>query len=186
MPADQGTAVVGMPERRPEDDVAILLADPYSFPADGFVSRETARMLTELPPRLPPGTGVVLRATDTGETWTVPERFPLQGGVLATAGHLVFYGTLDGWFRAVDSRDGRIAWAYKTNSQIAGQPITYSGSDNRQYVAVVSGRSGGAGAVGDDDVDSRDLTAASGYANALPDLPRPAEAAGRLQIFRLP
>ena len=39
MRADEGTAVVGLPERRPDEAVAVLLADPYSFPADGFVSR---------------------------------------------------------------------------------------------------------------------------------------------------
>jgi glucose dehydrogenase len=99
---------------------------------------------------------------------------------------LVFYGTLDGWLRAADSRNGHILWEYKTNSQIAGQPITYSGPDNRQYVAVVAGLSSGAGAVGDEDIDMRDLTAANGFANALPDLPRPAEASGRLYVFGLP
>ena len=46
-----------------------------------------------------------------------------------------------------------------------------SGPDNRQYLAVVAGLSGG-GAVGDPDIDMRDLTAANGFANALPDLPR--------------
>jgi small ligand-binding sensory domain FIST len=39
MRADEGMAVVGMPERTAEDNVAVLLADPYSFPVDGFVSR---------------------------------------------------------------------------------------------------------------------------------------------------
>jgi small ligand-binding sensory domain FIST len=39
MRADEGIAVVGMPERTDEDNVAVLLADPYSFPVDGFVSR---------------------------------------------------------------------------------------------------------------------------------------------------
>ena len=100
------------------------------------------RRLKQMPGQ-PRGALVAWEVAKAAAAWTVPERFPLQGGVLATAGHLVFYGTLDGWFRAVDSRDGRIAWAYKTNSQIAGQPITYTGSDNRQYVAVVSGLSGG-------------------------------------------
>ena len=57
--------------------------------------------------------------------WTVPEAFPLEGGVLATAANLVFYGTLDGWFRAVDSRNGKVLWKYRTSSQIAGQPVTY-------------------------------------------------------------
>src|SRR3954464_12490284 len=39
MPAEAGMAVVGMPERQPDDVVAILLADPWSFPIDGFVER---------------------------------------------------------------------------------------------------------------------------------------------------
>jgi small ligand-binding sensory domain FIST len=39
MRSEEGVAVVGMPERAPGDDVAVLLADPFSFPADGFVSR---------------------------------------------------------------------------------------------------------------------------------------------------
>ncbi|MDT7571360.1 MAG: hypothetical protein QOE05_1534 [Actinomycetota bacterium] len=39
MRAEEGMAVIGMPERGPEDDIAVLLADPYSFPVDGFVSR---------------------------------------------------------------------------------------------------------------------------------------------------
>jgi small ligand-binding sensory domain FIST len=44
MRADEGMAVVGLPERQPHDDVAVLLADPYSFPADGFVSRADAAL----------------------------------------------------------------------------------------------------------------------------------------------
>ena len=39
MRAEEGMAVIGMPERGDADDVAVLLADPYSFPVDGFVSR---------------------------------------------------------------------------------------------------------------------------------------------------
>jgi glucose dehydrogenase len=118
--------------------------------------------------------------------WTLPEAFPIEGGVLATAANFVFYGTLDGWFRAVDGRSGKILWKYPTGSQIAGQPVTYAGPDNRQYVAVVAGLGSGGGAVGDPDVDMRDLTAANGFANALLDLPPPAETAGRLYVFRLP
>jgi small ligand-binding sensory domain FIST len=39
MPADHGMAVVGMPEQHPDDAVAILLADPWSFPVDGFIEQ---------------------------------------------------------------------------------------------------------------------------------------------------
>jgi glucose dehydrogenase len=113
--------------------------------------------------------------------WIIPEAFPLEGGILATAANLVFYGTLDGWLRAADSRNGKILWKYRTTSQIAGQPVSYSGPDNRQYMAVVAGLSGGGA-----DSDTRDLTADNGFANALPDLPRPHEAAGRVYVFRLP
>jgi small ligand-binding sensory domain FIST len=44
MRADAGMAVIGLPERRPDDQVALLLADPYSFPADGFVSRANSAL----------------------------------------------------------------------------------------------------------------------------------------------
>jgi hypothetical protein len=40
--------------------------------------------------------------------------------------------------------------------------------------------------LGGADIDTRDLTADNGFANALPDLPRPHEAAGRIYVFRLP
>jgi alcohol dehydrogenase (cytochrome c) len=118
--------------------------------------------------------------------WTVPEAFPLDTSVLATAGGIVFYGTLDGWFRAVDAKSGKIVWQYKTGSQIGAQPISYGGPDGRQYVAIIAGPSGPAGSVAGDDIDTRDLTAAHGFANALPDLPRPSETGGKLYVFRLP
>jgi small ligand-binding sensory domain FIST len=44
MRADEGMAVVGMPERGDDDDVAILLTDPFSFPVDGFVSRANSAL----------------------------------------------------------------------------------------------------------------------------------------------
>jgi outer membrane protein assembly factor BamB len=118
--------------------------------------------------------------------WTISEAFPLEGGVLATDGNLVFYGTLDGWFRAADSRNGHILWEYRTTSLIAGQPISYTGPNSRQYVAVIAGPSGGFGAMSDRDIDRRDLTARNGSANALADFPSPVEPGGRLYIFSLP
>jgi PQQ-dependent dehydrogenase (methanol/ethanol family) len=136
-------------------------------------------------PESPRGAQIAWDVENAKPAWSIRETFPVEGGALATAGDLVFYGTLDGWLRAADSRNGHILWEYKTKTQIAGQPITYSGPDNRQYVAVVAGLSSGGGAVGDEDIDTRDLTAANGFANALPDLPRPAEASARLYVFGL-
>ena len=65
-----------------------------------------------------------------------------MSGVLATAGDLVFYGTTDGWFRAVDARSGKVLWSQKLGSGITAQPMTYLGPDGRQYVAVVAGVGG--------------------------------------------
>jgi alcohol dehydrogenase (cytochrome c) len=77
--------------------------------------------------------------------WTIPEKFMVLSGALATAGDLVFYGTTDGWFRAVDARSGKVLWQQKLSSGIVGQPITYLGPDGRQYVAIASGVGGAAG-----------------------------------------
>lgn len=79
--------------------------------------------------------------------WAVPDTaYPVYSGVLATAGDLVFYGTLDGWFRAVDARTGEKLWEAKLGSGIIGGPMTYRGPDGKQYVAVLSGV-GGVGGV---------------------------------------
>jgi len=74
--------------------------------------------------------------------WSVPEDFMTMSGVLATAGDVVFYGTTDGWFRAVDARNGRVLWSQKLSSGITSQPMTFLGPDGRQYVAVVAGVGG--------------------------------------------
>ena len=74
--------------------------------------------------------------------WSIPENFMTLSGVLATAGDLAFYGTADGWFRAVDARSGKVLWSQKLGSGITSQPMTYLGPDGRQYVAVVAGVGG--------------------------------------------
>jgi alcohol dehydrogenase (cytochrome c) len=76
--------------------------------------------------------------------WKIPEKFMVMSGALATAGNLVFYGTVDGWFRAVDASSGRVLWSTKLSSGIVSDPITYLGPDHRQYVAVLSGVGGAA------------------------------------------
>jgi alcohol dehydrogenase (cytochrome c) len=79
----------------------------------------------------------------TGQkAWSIPETFMTMSGVLATAGDLVFYGTSDGWFRAVDARSGKVLWSQKLSSGITSQPMTYLGPDGRQYVAVETGVGG--------------------------------------------
>ena len=118
--------------------------------------------------------------------WEIHERFPVWSGALATAGGLVFYGTMDGWFKALDARDGRTLWQYKVGSGIIGQPISYRGPDGKQYVAVMAGVGGWAGAIVAGDLDPRDGSAAKGFAQAMADLPQFTTKGGTLHVFALP
>jgi alcohol dehydrogenase (cytochrome c) len=85
-----------------------------------------------------------LKAIDpaTGEwVWEVKNDAPLWGGVMTTAGGLVFYGTPEGRFVAVDDATGEELWSFQTGSGIVGQPITWE-QDGEQYVSVISGWGG--------------------------------------------
>ena len=81
-------------------------------------------------------------ASTASIAWEIREPLPVASGVLATGGGLVFYGTLDGWLKAVDQRSGRELWKFKTPSGIVGNPIAFLGPDGREYVAVLSGVGG--------------------------------------------
>jgi glucose dehydrogenase len=118
--------------------------------------------------------------------WSIDETFPLAGGVLATAGGLVFYGTLDGWLKAADARTGQVLWRFQTGTEVASQPISFQRADGRQCIAVIAGIGGVAGQVAENSVDVRDATAAQGYANAIRDLLPPQRAGGMLYVFALP
>ena len=118
--------------------------------------------------------------------WVIEEDLPVWSGALATAGDVVFYGTMEGWFKAVDARSGALLWEFKTGSGIVGQPVSYRAPDGKQYVAVLSGVGGWAGTVVANDIDTRDRTAAGGFANAVSDLPRKTTKGGTLYVFALP
>ena len=76
--------------------------------------------------------------------WSNPELFSAWGGALATAGGVVFYGTLEGYLKAVDAKTGKELYKFKTPSGIIGNVMTYE-HGGRQYVAVLSGVGGWAG-----------------------------------------
>ena len=78
------------------------------------------------------------------KAWSIKEKFMTMSGALATAGDVVFYGTADGWFRAVDARSGKVLWSHKLGSGVIGLPISYLGPDHRQYIAIYSGVGGNA------------------------------------------
>jgi PQQ-dependent dehydrogenase (methanol/ethanol family) len=76
--------------------------------------------------------------------WRIPEKFMVMSGTIVTAGDVVFYGTTDGWFRALDAFSGKVLFQQKLASGIVGQLSTFLGPDGRQYVAVPSGVGGAA------------------------------------------
>jgi lanthanide-dependent methanol dehydrogenase len=76
--------------------------------------------------------------------WSDPETFSVWSGALSTAGGVVFYGTLDGYLKAVDAKSGALLWKFKTPSGIIGNVNTYT-HGGKQYIAVLSGVGGWAG-----------------------------------------
>jgi glucose dehydrogenase len=119
----------------------------------------------------------------SGDTkWAINDRFQDWSGVLTTKGGIAFYGTLTGWFRAVDLKTGKVLWQFKTPSGIIGNPITYT-HDGKQYVAILSGV-GGWAAIG----LSNNLTKASeglGAVGATATLGDYTNLGGTLMVFAL-
>jgi len=137
----------------------------------------------------PGGNRGVLKAWDPvgrKTVWEIKEKFPVWSGTVVTAGDVVFYGTMEGWFKAVDARSGKQLWQFKTGSGIIGQPVVYRGPDGKEYVAVLSGVGGWACAVVAGGLDVRDSSAALGFVNAMKDLPQATTKGGMLYAFALP
>jgi lanthanide-dependent methanol dehydrogenase len=125
-------------------------------------------------------------AWDAGKgkiVWSVPELFSVWSGALATAGGVVFYGTLEGYLKAVDAKTGKELYKFKTPSGIIGNVTTYE-HRGKQYVAILSGVGGWAGiglAAGLTDPQAG-LGAVGGYAG-LRDY---TSLGGQLTVFALP
>ncbi|HEX3572737.1 MAG TPA: PQQ-dependent dehydrogenase, methanol/ethanol family [Acidobacteriaceae bacterium] len=118
--------------------------------------------------------------------WKITDKYPMWSGTVATAGDLVFFGTMDGWFKAADAKSGKILWQFKTGSGIIGQPVSYKGPDGTQYIAILSGIGGWPGSIVSGNLDTRDDTAANGWGSALRDLKSVTAAGGTLYVFSLP
>jgi PQQ-dependent dehydrogenase (methanol/ethanol family) len=118
--------------------------------------------------------------------WMINEgHWPLYSGVLSTAGDVVFYGTLDRWFKAVDARTGKVLWKFQTGSGIISNPMTYLGPDGKQYVAVYSGVGGWMGAAALPTVSADDPTAALGIVGAMKGITSYTSPGGTLYVFGL-
>ncbi|MCL7421569.1 MAG: methanol/ethanol family PQQ-dependent dehydrogenase [Methylobacter sp.] len=119
----------------------------------------------------------------TGEfEWEVQEKFAVWGGTTATAGDLVFYGTLDGYIKALNSKTGEELWKFKLPSGVIGHPITYK-HDGKQYVAIYYGVGGwpGVGLV----FDLNDPTAGLGAVGAFKELAHHTQMGGGVMVFSL-
>ncbi len=115
--------------------------------------------------------------------WSKPEPFSVWSGALSTAGDVVFYGTLEGYLKAVDPVDGRELFSFKTPSGIIGNVNTYE-HNGKQYVAVLSGIGGWAGiglAAG-----LTEDTAGLGAVGAYKSLSNYTNLGGQLTVFALP
>jgi PQQ-dependent dehydrogenase (methanol/ethanol family) len=76
--------------------------------------------------------------------WSDPEQFSVWSGALATKSGVVFYGTLEGYLKAVDAKSGKELWKFKTPSGIIGNVMAYE-HGGKEYVAILSGVGGWAG-----------------------------------------
>ena len=124
-------------------------------------------------------------ATTGTKVWGIREPYPVWGGALVTAGGVAFYGTLDGWFKAVNARTGEVLWKFKVGSGVVGNPVTYRGPDGRQYVAVYSGIGGDMGLLIAGDVAANLPYDVRERGSTLPDLARWTSWGGMLFVFSL-
>ena len=120
------------------------------------------------------------------KVWGIKENLSAWGGALSTGGDVVFYGTMEGWLKALNARTGEELWKFKTPSGIIGNPMTYVGPDGKQYVAVLSGIGGWSGIGVAADMSLEDPTAGLGAIGAFSDLANFSNQGGVLTVFSLP
>ena len=118
------------------------------------------------------------------KVFELPEPYPTWSGSLVTAGDVAFYGTLDGWFKAVDAKSGKLLSKFKVGSGIVGNPITYRAPDGKQYVAVYAGI-GGDWTLLSGDVISNDPADVRPPADFMKDIGRHTSQGGIVWIFGL-
>jgi PQQ-dependent dehydrogenase (methanol/ethanol family) len=129
------------------------------------------------------GNFIAWDATKGEIVWSLPEPFSVWSGALATAGDVVFYGTLEGYLKAVNAETGEELYSFKTPSGIIGNVNTWT-YNGKQYVGVLSGIGGwagigmAAGLTGD--------TEGLGAVGAYKSLDKYTQLGGVLTVFALP
>lgn len=130
------------------------------------------------------GAFIAWDATSGRKVWEDKESYPSWSGALVTAGDVAFYGTLDGWFKAVDARSGAALAKFKVGSGVVGNPIAYRGPDGKEYVAIYAGI-GGDWALLAGDTRSDDPTDIREPADFMKDIARHTSQGGIVWIFGL-
>lgn len=130
------------------------------------------------------GAFIAWDAASGRKAWEDKESYPSWSGALATAGDVVFYGTLDGWFKVVDARSGQMLSRFKVGSGVVGNPIAYRGPDGKEYVAIYAGI-GGDWALLAGDTRSDDPTDVREPAEFMKDIARHTSQGGIIWIFGL-
>lgn len=141
--------------------------------------------------RMYPGPGgnrgefIAWDATTGEKKWGIKENLAAYGGALVTSTNVVFYGTMEGWLKAVHAKTGELLWRFKTGSGIIANPMTYIGPDGKQYVAVISGVGGWAGVAVALDIGPEDPTAGLGALGAFGDATMHSTKGAMLYVFGL-
>ena len=164
-----------------------VLVTPAGFPAPERLEQRGFGPPVPFPvpcgrPGVDCGEFIAWDATTGTKRWGIKERFPVWSGALATAGDIVFYGTLDRWFKAVDARTGAVLFQTELPSGIVGNPITFMGPDGKQRVAVWSGVGGWAAALVPHEFSLDDPSAITGVMRKLPEFTGPGHL---LHVFKI-
>lgn len=145
-----------------------------------------AEVVNIIPKGETPGELIGWDVAHAKQAWALPSgKLPEYSGVLATGGDVVFNGTLDGWFRAIDARNGKLLWQFKLGSGIVGNPMTFLGADGKQYIAIYSGVGGALGASAFSSLSSDDPDAGLGAVNATRGIKNLTLPGGALYVFSL-
>ncbi len=155
-------------------------------PKTGLVYLPTTELPSTIPADAPADTGksalVAWDPVKQRPNWAVPTPGAFSGGVLSTAGDLVFQGQSDGYITAYSAAEGRRVWAFYSATAALGAPISFA-IGKRQYISILNGPTQGtAGSLGamsakfgwDSRLHPRRLlTFVLDGAGALPATPRP-------------
>ncbi len=120
---------------------AYMLDGAFRRTARDFNVGTELNVFAAFPPEVASGHLLAWDPVRQREAWRVPHGLPWNGGVLSTAGNLVFQGTADGRFVAYRADDGRPLWLDHTETGVIAAPISYA-IEGEQYVSVLAGWGG--------------------------------------------